>query len=275
MKCNGEEKFYDNNGVIDQGSGETFEMPEQRDTPKLVKYQDYYMKREGDLMMNFRWKKYILDAIIKCVRNFDGLIKNMKIDGDLIKKTILQEFISLSALFQPGPKKCGRKYLETLLIAEITLIFVNKLKPDTEANDKEEYITANFDNIILHHLFYTNDRVYDLVSTVLQKLYTEPNKESFEVLFQNIFYKLAQFQNLKLLEKLVIDTKLPPQIRLECIQNILSDILDMPYEQYNEELIKTLLSGTTTNQEYVGFKKYLISILNTKPHYKDYSKLFD
>jgi hypothetical protein len=43
----------------------------------------------------------------------------------------------------------------------------------------------------------------------------------------------------------------------------------------NEELIKTLLSGTTTNQEYVGFKKYLISILNTKPHYKDYLKLFD
>ncbi len=267
MKCNGDEKFYDNNGVHDIDVGEPFEIPpEPKDTSKLVKYQDYYMKKQGDLMMKFEWKKYLLDVIAKCRSKLFILNRSNSKDKPFIIKNIHDAFSSLSELFQPGPNKCGREYLDTHLITDMEFIFVNNI----EGNIKDEYISANIDNILRDYLFYTNDRVYDLVSTILQK-YPDSN------LFQDVFFKLAQFENHTLLSKLIKDTKQSIELKFECIHTIINDILEQPHEQINENLIKVFMSSIRdimTLNAFMSFKEQLVSMMKSKPYYYYYSSVF-
>ncbi len=277
IKCNNVNKFYDNNGVYDIEIEEDFNTQEGPNVPSLVTYPDYYMKKGADLIKDFRWKDYLLDVIVNCRRGLTDLkIQNR----DEIIKQINVLLNSFSALFTANDtikqylkdgrsgtdNKCGREYLEEYIIRHMNFIFINNIS--NEANKEKEYILANIRNILEVFTVYTNDRTYDILSKALEMIPEE---------FENVFFRLARFQNTTLLAKLIKDYKLPTNIKLQCIISIINDILEQPYEKINDELIKLLL----TNIKQVGdisrysdeFKGILES-MKTKPYYRDYSKSF-
>jgi hypothetical protein len=104
---------------------EDFDLTETPDVPELVKYPDYYMKKEADLTVDFRWKEYLLDTISNCGSELHELLSTPSRDKDTLISDIKKLFESFSALFDVSPSiakyggrngRCGREYLNDYLI---------------------------------------------------------------------------------------------------------------------------------------------------------------
>ena len=247
LKCNGQEKFYDNNRVSDILPDDIdFDIYEpESDIDRLKKFPKLYMKKEGPLMINFKWREYLLITIKKCQAKLIQLMQFIQMsiyrDNDVIINNILQIFESMSDLFKPGSNKIGREYLETQLIINISLYFVNELD---EHHIREQFISANIANILKYYTMYENDRIFDLISESIT-----------DDMYLDIFFKVAGIRNLKLISRLLEEDKFPPDVKMECIDLIIGDIFNQPYDKSNEDVIKTVLSYSKLSAD---FKKYII-----------------
>jgi hypothetical protein len=252
IKCNGQEKFYDNNTVSDVSvlpDEIELDMNEPKgDTDKLKKFPDLYMHKEGPLTMDFNWRKYLLEKIMKCQEKLLQLLQsvftgkiNIK-DIDTIITNILAIFESMSDLFKPGSQKVGRQYLETHLITNINLYFVNEID---ERNIKKQYISENLNNILKYYIIYENDRIFDLIIESIT-----------DDTYLNTFFNIAGIGNFKLIRRLLEEDKFPLKIKLECIDLIMEDIFNQKYDKLNEDIIKVIFSYSKLPAD---FKKYLIA----------------
>jgi hypothetical protein len=248
IKCNGQEKFYDNNSVSDVNilpDEIELDMDEPKgDTDKLKKFPDLYMQKEGPLTMDFNWRKYLLEKIEKIIDLtipfFAGNI-DVKKDINSIIDNILALYASMSDLFKPGSQKVGRDYLKTHLITNMNLYFVNELDED---HIRQQYISVNYDNIFKFYIMYENKRIFDLIIESM----TDNN-------YTDMFFKFAELRNFKLISRLLEEVKFPLDIKLDCIDLITDDIFIQNYNKLHEDVIKVIVSYSGLPAD---FKTHLI-----------------
>ncbi len=267
IKCNGSEKFYDNNGVHEVDSYEPFDETEPPNTTELVKYPESYMKKEANLTVNFNWKQYLLD-IIDEYRDKLRRIRGNDIMEELNKMALLfSKFFTRDDSLKKygGNDLYGSEYLENYFIKYLYLIFVNDVSsPDTM---EEEYIVANAKNI-LEASVYTNDRAYDLISKALH---------IFPDQFENTFISLIQNRNYKLINKILNDNEFPLNVKLQHIISIISNILENPYDEINEEIIKILiafLKQRPSDPRFAMIIRQIFDTIKSKSSSTSYAKLF-
>jgi hypothetical protein len=279
LTCNGENYFYDNNGVIDNENElrqeEHQDMPadmladmpadmsseERNKTEEIELFPFMHAERNADRIMKYDWKKFFLDNIVKSIEKLNT-IKNSTDSHEKIFSDIDEIFLSFSNLFKRKSDtldstklKCGKKYLENFEVHQIVLVLLNKFNDSDDIdNIEQEYINLNINNIINEYTTYKNDVVYDkLLKLIINKNNSEV--ESYN-LYETIFMQLIKEYNFELINKLLSEDKINQMFKLRPIIMIVGDIISIPYNDSAFEILKILTAHPEIKKIDFAIKKF-------------------
>ena len=254
LTCNNKGKFYDNEQIIEKEDTHTTElysnpedMHESKDTFELIQYPEYYMKEERPVMMDFDWKNYLIVQLQECEKALLKIKFTLEI-GKITKENVIISIknvvASLSRLFQKdNPNRVGQKNIDKYIITSMHFIYANDINSMDSIED--EYIKANIENLLNTYTDYTNDRTYNLLSKLLLK------KPEY---WEDVFSRCLKYKNYVLIGKLLEDTRFPIEIKFEKIYHIIMDIINLPYNDHNMNLINILLKHLPPSNETNQFK---------------------
>jgi hypothetical protein len=279
ITCNGENYFYDNNGVIDNEKDlrqeeqqevrpevppemqEEIQEEDQNKTEEIQLYPFMHAERNGDRIMKYDWKNFFIETIDENIEK----LNEMKSSTDSLEKKVSDIndiFLSFSNLFtrksdsvDSAKLKCGKKYLEHLDISTIDLVLLNEFNDSDDIdNIEQEYININLNNIIYQYTSYTNNNIFEiLLKIIINKNISE--EESYN-LYETIFIELVNKRNFEIINKFLSEDKINQLLKLKSIIMILSDILSTPYNDTAFELLKVLTSHPNIKTLDFAIKKF-------------------
>jgi hypothetical protein len=204
--CNGENKFYDDNGADpaddvdeeEEDSVENYILPSQIDNNaddtlnlEIPSPSRSTIKR----FINYDWKEYFPRKIKTII---DRLNKIPTLSQDKVVEEYNNSLLSLSDLFTgaSGETKCGRKYLKNFILFKLKFVIKNE-------HNEDKYISDNLSNLYTILYMYSNARVLNLFKTKFTNFEIKNNETltiALTLLKASIFSNNSELENFLLSE---------------------------------------------------------------------------